>query len=166
MAAWKVVTKEIDGEKVRGIMLPAVDPDATNHEPTAMYGGTMEERFMPFQPAGKRVEAKAIYTVKMLKLDGSVVQVGLEDQINNNVAAPSTFLGLHPYVRKGFTIFFDAGTGVGAFCPTWGCWAEWDKKADGGYCSETHQKITVGDTGEAPAGFGAGATTSRSWGSG
>ena len=155
---WKVVTR--DG--VRGLMLPAVDVEEIDHEPDSTYGGSLDERFLPFAKPGMRVEAKSIYTVKGVHKDGTVVQLPLEDQINNNVASPETFLGLQAYIRKGMTVFFDPMQGIGAFCPTWACWAEWNDKNPRGFCCEAHMKATIGEN-EAPSGFAQNATTSSTW---
>ena len=92
-----------------------------------------------------------------MKLDGTLIQLPLEGQINNNVASPENAIGLRGYDRKGTFVFFNYDTHEGAFCPTWGCWAKWDKKNDG-YCSERHAAITKPKS--TAGAFGSGATTS------
>lgn len=170
MKTWK--TKKVDG--VKGVVLREIDRERYPL-PSSAYGATVtldgdkhpvevelpEERFIPFHRPGKRVGAKRLYTVKGEKPDGTVTQIPLEGQINNNLAAPDMFIGLQVYTRKGFDVFFDMETGEGAFCPTWDCWAEWNGDI-GGFCSEVHQNITR-PTKEAGA-FEANSTTSNSWG--
>ncbi len=120
-----------------------------------------EKRFLPFTKPGARVATKRLYTVKAEKPDGTVIQVPLENQINNNVAAPDMFVGLQHYTRRGTNVFFDLETGKGAFCPTWDCWAEWNDKLNG-FCCDAHMQITK-PTKQAGA-FDEGATTSSIWG--
>lgn len=170
MKNWKVVTRD----KQKGIELRTVDRELFDL-PAAAFGAEVEhdkddrvvsvnlpeERFIAFAPAGKRVAAKRLYTIKAEKADGTLIQVPLEDQINNNIASPQNAIGLQVYSRRGVNVFFDFETGEAAFCPTWDCWAAWDSKNDG-FCSEQHKAITKGD--ETEGAFGAGATTSRTWG--
>lgn len=170
MATW---TNLKQGDK-EGILLPDIDRMNFPHEPTAAYGSTTkkardgsnldtdvpEKRFVPYAEPDARIEAKAIYTVKAMSPDGVLVQLPLEDQINNNVASPETFVGVQAYVRKGFTLFFDTATGKGAFCPTWGCWAKWN--ADNrGFCTPRHAQITRPEASQ--NGFSMAATTSARW---
>jgi len=170
MKTWK--EKTIDG--VKGIVLRDVDrelyelPDSAfgaevehDHDGKPIKVELAEKRFLPFAPAGARVEAKRLYTVKAEKTDGTVVQIPLEPQINNNIAAPDMFIGLQFYTRKGYNVFFDLETGVSAHCPTWGCWAKWDPKYEG-FCTEAHYQITVPTKSEGQ--FGQNTTTSRTWG--
>lgn len=170
MKNWKVVTR--DGNK--GLLLREVDREY-NENPSSAYGSTStfdkdgyvtntelpEERFVPFAKAGRRTGSKRIYTIKAEKADGTLIQIPLEDQINNNVASPENAIGLQLYSRRGVNVFFDYETGEAAFCPTWDCWAAWDPKLDG-FCTEEHRNITKGDEDEGR--FGSGATTSRNWG--
>lgn len=171
MKTWK--TKKVDG--VKGITLRNVDRDL--HElPESAYAadveldtdgkatkvGLAEDRFLPFAEPGGRVAAKRLYTVKAEKPDGAVVQIPLEPQINNNVAAPDMFIGLQFYTRKGFNVFFDLETGEPAFCPTWDCWAEAGKFD--GCCSQAHAEITMPADDSSRNTFGGEATTSRTWG--
>ena len=169
MKAWK--TKTVDGQ--RGVVLRDIDRE--DHEfPSSAYGAEVEHdedgnpnkvtfpevRFLPFADAGKRLPVKKLFTVVAEKPNGVVTQLPLEDQINNNTAAPDMYIGLQFYTRKGFNVFFDFETGEGAFCPTWDCWAEWDKKFNG-YCSDLHKETTEqNDDGT----FSGGVTTSRTWG--
>jgi hypothetical protein len=170
MKTWK--TKKVDGAK--GVSLREIDRDRYPL-PQSAFGADVtldddkkaiaveipEERFMAFDKPGKRIAAKRLYTVKGEKPDGSVTQIPLEGQINNNLAAPDMFIGLQFYTRKGFNVFFDLETGVGAFCPTWDCWAEWNKDING-FCSEAHRNITKPEKAEGP--FEAQSTTSAIWG--
>ena len=170
MKTWK--EKKVDG--VQGIVLRDVDreiyelPESAfaaevelDHDGKAKKVTLAEDRFLPFKDPGARVEAKRLYTVKAEKTDGTVVQIPLEPQINNNIAAPDMFIGLQFYTRKGYNVFFDLETGVSAHCPTWGCWAKWNKDLDG-FCCEAHREITKPATSSGQ--FGEGATTSRTWG--
>lgn len=169
MKNWKVTTK--DGQK--GIMLRTIDREY--HElPSTAYGAEVEhdhdknpikvtlaeDRFLPFGKVGARVAAKRLYTVKGEKPDGTVIQIPLENQINNNVASPENAIGLQMYQRRGINVLFDFETGEAAFCPTWDCWAPWNGKLNG-FCSEEHKAITKPDPGNSP--FGSQVTTTRSW---
>lgn len=170
MKNWKVTKK--DGEQ--GITLRTVDRELVDM-PTSAYDSytehdsdgrplrvdLAEERFLPFAKSGGRVAAKRLYTVKGEKADGTVIQIPLEDQINNNIASPQNAIGLQHYSRRGINVFFDFETGEAAFCPTWDCWAQWNKEFDG-FCCEAHRDITKGS--ETEGAFGQGATTSRTWG--
>lgn len=170
MKTWKTKTK--DG--VKGIALRVIDRDEYEF-PAAAYGSETEhdkdgrpakvdvpeERFLPFAAPGGRVGAKRLYTIKGEKADGSVIQIPLELQINNNVASPENAVGLRAYDRRGINVFYDYETGEGAFCPTWDCWAAWNPKLEG-FCTEAHKEITKPNR-EGGA-FGQGATTSRNWG--
>lgn len=172
MKTWKVAKR--DG--VEGIILREIDREL-KELPDSAFGTTTqhdedgrvlsvdvpEERFLPFAKPGARVGAKQIYTVTAEKPDGTVIQIPLEDQINNNVASPENAIGLQLYIRKGFNVWFDMETGEQAHCPTWDCWAKYNKKFDG-YCSEAHREISKGETDEvAGKGFSKGVTTTRGW---
>lgn len=169
MKNWKVVKR--DGQA--GIVLGEVDRE--EHElPASAFGAKVEhdkddrvvsvefpeERFLPFDKAGKNVGYKRLYTVKAEKTDGSVIQVPLEDQINNNVASPENAIGLQFYARRGVNLLFDFESGEAAFCPTWDCWAQWNKEF-GGFCCAAHKEITKPDN--EGGSFGQGATTSRNF---
>ena len=169
MKTWK--TKTIDGQK--GVVLREIDRERFEF-PSSAYGVTTEHdedgrptkvdipevRFFPFDRAGRRVPVKKLFTVVAEKPNGVLVQLPLEGQINNNIAAPDMFIGLQFYARKGFNVFFDFESGNGAFCPTWDCWAEWDKEF-GGYCTPGHKEFTEPrDDGT----FSQGVTTSATWG--
>lgn len=148
MATWKVITR--DGQ--RGIVLPDVDLEAMgDKDPTSAYGSIVEDgiwvsvptdRFVPFSKAGKKIEQKALYTVKAVSPDGVLRQLPMEGQINNHVQSKDTGLGLQPYIRKGFVVFWDPTDGRTAFCPTWGCFAE-PVKQFGNFCSSEHKNITA-----------------------
>jgi len=173
----KVSTREIDGEKVRGIVLPDVDLDAIDFIPSAAYGAESEledpndsksrvvdatvpeKRFVPFHRPGLRVETKALYTVKAIDPGGVLVQLPMEDQINNHVASPDDFVGLTGFIRQGFTVLYDLQKGKGLYCPTWGCWAEWND-SNQGFCTGVHLEITKPN--RKVTGFSEGATTSQS----
>lgn len=170
MKTWK--TKKVDGMK--GVVLREIDreefplpqsafgADVTlddNQKPVKVE--LVEDRFMAFHRPGMRVAAKRLYTVKGEKPDGTVIQMPLEGQINNNLAAPDMFIGLQVYTRKGIDAFWDFETGVGAFCPTWDCWAEWNNDIDG-FCSEVHREITKPQKQEGA--FDQNVTTSSLWG--
>lgn len=170
MKNWKVVTE--DGKK--GVELRTIDREL-HENPATAYGAESkhdkdgnviettvpEKRVIPFADPGKRTGSKRLYTIKAEKRDGTLIQIPLEDQINNNVASPENAIGLQLYARRGINVFFDFETGEGAFCPTWDCWAQWNSKLDG-FCSEEHRHITKGN--EEEGRFGSGATTSRTWG--
>lgn len=173
MKNWKV-TKQ-DGAS--GISLRTVDRELIEKPATAFDSTTThdkdgrpltvempEVRFFPFAKPGRPVATKRLYTIKGEKADGTLIQIPLEDQINNNIASPENAIGLQLYSRRGINVFFDFETGEAAFCPTWDCWAQWNKEFDG-FCSDVHREITKGETqNAASSGFGAGATTSRTWG--
>jgi len=161
--------KTIDG--VRGIVLPDIVVEDLVTIPSGAYGAIVDiaddgqvlsaevptERFVPFAKPGLRVEADRLYTVKAMTISGVLVQVPLEDQINNQKAAPGMAVGLSLYAIKGHTIFYDVATQTGAFCPTKNCWAEWNARLTG-FCVPAHQSITKP---EAPVGgFSLNATTS------
>ena len=122
-----------------------------------------KKRFFAFDKPGKVVGAKRLYTVKAEKANGALVQLPMEGQINNQVASPENFIGLRFYQRRGFNIFFDFQTGIGAFCPTRDCWAAWNSEYDG-FCTPQHRELTQPDTGGSI--IGEGATTSGNWSSG
>lgn len=168
---------EVTKEEVKeaGVNLKAVNRE--DHElPSSAFGAKVthdkdgnptkvelaHERRLVFDKPGKRVGAKRLYTVKAQKPDGSLIQIPLEGQINNNVASPENFLGLRYYEKKGFQIFFDYDTGKGEVCPSWDCWAQWNDLYDG-FCCQEHKDITKPNKGDGA--FGAQATTSASvWG--
>ena len=164
---WKVV--EQDGQ--RGLILPDVDAEDFDMPTSAAYQAEVEladddqilsvkvptKRFVPFAKPGLRVEADRLYTVKAVTPSGMLVQIPLEDQINNQKAAPSMALGLAVYSIKGFLIYYDITSQVGAWCPTKNCWAEWNAKY-AGFCVPAHRAITKP---EAPvSGFSLNPTTS------
>ena len=171
MKNWKIGKRE--GKE--GLILRVIDRDEFEL-PSSAYGAVTEfdkdgnaikveleeERFVPFAAPGRRIGAKRIYTIKAEHRDGTLVQLALEDQINNNVSSPENAIGLQLYSRRGVNVLFDYETGEAAFCPSWDCWAKWNSKLDG-FCSEAHRAITKGDEDE-DAGFGRNATTSRTWG--
>lgn len=179
MATWKVVTREVDGEKRRGLILPNVDQTAFDFPPTAAYGSETtkddsgrvlevvipEDRFVPFAKPGGRLETKALRMIKAHTPDGRLVQIPMEDQINNHIASPENGIGLQPYIRKGFLVYWDPQTGKTAFCQTWGCWAEakYTKELNG-FCSLQHNAITEPKVER--GGFSMGATTSTRWAGG
>jgi hypothetical protein len=149
VATWKVITR--DGQ--RGIALPDVDLEQMVTDPTSAYGSIIEDgvwvgvptdRFVPFMKPATRIEKKALYTVKAVSPDGVLRQLPMEGQINNHVQSKDTGLGLQPYIRKGYVVFWDPTDGRTAFCPTWGCFAEPDKKF-GNFCSQAHKDVTQPD---------------------
>jgi hypothetical protein len=119
-----------------------------------------EERKIMFAQPGRPVRHDVLYTVKAVKPDGTIIQIPLEDQINNQIASPENVIGLQGAVRKGYLVLWDFGTNKGVFCPTKDCWAKWNDDISG-FCSTDHRNITSpeGNVG----GFGEGATTSRTW---
>ncbi len=166
MAKYKV-TKD-------GVTLPNVDRERYPN-PSAAFGAVAtldddkrvvsveleEDRFFPFSKPALRVKHDVLYTVKAMKPTGVVVQLPLEDQINNQVASPENMVGVMPYVRKDYILFWDMATGKGVFCPTKDCFAKWNDKF-AGFCHPSHQAITKPEGNS--LGFGEGATTSRSVG--
>ncbi len=175
MATWKVTTREIDGEKVRGIILPNVIKEDLDHIPSSAYGSIAirddegrvvdanvpEDRFFPFAKAGARLETKKLVTVKGVSKGGVLNQYPFEDQINNHVQSPETGLGIQGHIRNGATIWWDPQTGNSLICMTWGCWAEAQHKKFGNFCTAAHRSISLPE--KQAAGFGAGATTSATW---
>ncbi len=156
-----------------GITLPNVDREEYPR-PSGAYGSIVEmdddgrvlsvdlpeDRVFPFAKPGKRVKHDVLYTVKAMKPSGAVVQLPLEDQINNQGASPENMIGVAPYVRKGFILFWDTMKGKGEFCPTKDCFAKWNDKFTG-FCHPEHKAITSPEGNS--AGFGEGVTTSRTW---
>lgn len=169
MKNWK--TKTVDG--VKGIVLPKIDRELHELPSTAMGAKVRldndgnpievvdEASFVPFADPGKRVASKRLYTIKVIKGDGTLIQVPFENQVNNNIASPENAIGLRGFQRKGFQVLFDFETHTAAFCPTWGCWAEWNDKLDG-FCSESHREITKPKDDDSSR-FGTNATTSSEW---
>lgn len=156
-----------------GITLPNVDREMYP-TPSAAFGAVVEtdddgrvlsvelpeDRFFPFAKPGGRVKHDVLYTVKAMKPSGVVVQLPLEDQINNHVASPENMVGIMPYVRKDFIMFWDMAKMKGDFCPTKDCFAKWNDEF-AGFCDPSHKQITA-PRGES-LGFGEGATTSKSY---
>ena len=118
-----------------------------------------KERFLSFDKPGKRIDAKRLYTVKSEKANGAVVQLPLEGQINNNVASPDNYIGIRKYQKRGFNIFFDFETGIGAFCPARDCWAAWNNSF-GGFCTPAHKELTQPEQRSGGSIFNQDATTS------
>lgn len=166
MAGKYKVTKE-------GIILPNVDRELFP-TPSAAFGAVVkhdkdgrvlsveleEDRLFPFHKPGGRVKHDVLYTVKAMKPSGAVVQLPLEDQINNHVASPENMVGIMPYVRKDFVMFWDMAKNKGEMCPTKDCWAKWNDKFTG-FCHPDHLAITSPQGNS--LGFGEGATTSKSF---
>lgn len=92
---------------------------------------------LKFEPAGTQRKLKRIFTVKAFSPDGTLVQLPVADQINNNVAGSDQLIGLRHYVRKGYDVLWDFDKGVGAYCPMGDCYAKWND-AFRGYCSPGH----------------------------
>lgn len=146
MATWKVITR--DGQ--RGIVLPDVVREDLDRDPTAAFGSVVEDgewksvpkdRFVPFAKPGGRLEAKRMYTIKAHSPDGVLRQIPLEGQINNHTASPDTGLGLQLYIRRGYVVYWDPADHSTAFCPTWGCFAEANKKFNN-FCTPEHKEIS------------------------
>lgn len=172
---WKVSTREIDGKKVRGIVLPDMNLDDLNFLPGVAFMGenthdeegrltdvtVPKDRFFPFAEPGRRIEQKRLFMVKAHHTGGFITQVPMEDQINNHKASPSTGLGLQVYIQKGFLCYWDPADGATAFCSAWGCYAEAKPEFRGQFCCAQHLDQTIAST--EGAGFGAGATTRNTW---
>lgn len=133
-----------------------------------------------FKAPGQNLPKKRLYTVKALHKDGRLVQLGFEDQIQNNAGGdPEDAIGLRRYQRKGITVLINWSTLVPLYCAAWGCWAQASTvDEDGeyvpldpsfpGFCSQRHAMHTLPNkyknSGEILSGmFGEGATTSRTW---
>jgi hypothetical protein len=162
-------------EDTKPEVAPGVDLREVNREdyelPSSAYGAVVKHdkdgrpievkltkgRRLAFDKPGRRLAGKRLYTIKGEKPDGSVIQIPLEGQINNQVASPDNFIGIRFYQRRGVRLFFDLETGTGDFCPAWDCWAAWNDKF-GGFCCPQHKELTKPD----PRGsiIGEGATTS------
>lgn len=172
-----MIAKEAEVQEVKEDELLLRDVDREEFEfPSTAYGAKTKfdkdgnvtavtlpskgKRILKFAKPGGRVGAKRLYTVKAEKANGSVVQVPMEGQINNNVASPENFIGLRHYEKRGMNIFFDYDTGRGAFCPTLDCWAKWNDQF-AGFCCPAHREITAPEADSSGGAFGQGATTSR-----
>lgn len=115
-------------------------------------------RELTFTEPGAERRLKNIFTVKAFDPDGTLVQLPVADQINNNVASPENMLGLRIYEKKGFDVLWDHARGVGAYCPMGDCFAEWNPQF-GGYCSTEHRKSM--DIRDNPGRFGGEVTSTR-----
>jgi len=121
---------------------------------------------------GRNLPKKRLYTIKALHKDGRLVQLGFEDQIQNNAGGdPEDAIGLRRYQRKGITLLFNFETFQPIYCAAWGCWAQSDSTGPWvGFCSQRHAQHTLPNRyKEAGAIMGAlmesGVTTSRTWSS-
>lgn len=119
-----------------------------------------KERVLKFAKPGKNVGFKRLFTVKAMKPDGTVIQIPLERQINNNVASPEDAIGLRKYTKRGYKAFYDFEHNQALFCGTWDCWAAADPK-HGNFCCAAHKDITQPE--ENAGAFGLGATTASLW---
>lgn len=85
-------------------------------------------------------------SLKMLKPDGSLVQLPYESQINN--LAGSLEDAVARYRNKGYKLAVDSEGRT--LCPAQNCWevavVEGGKNTFGGYCSADHQARTEGNT--------------------
>lgn len=103
------------------------------------------------QPGRPLAAGRALRTVKWLKPDGTLSQIGYEGQINNTAAGDlSDAIGLRGYARKGGVMFFNFDTGLPIYCFARNCWAAamCEEIADdfpqhrgvigSGYCSADH----------------------------
>lgn len=160
-------------EDGKGVVLPDVDLERYP-EPTTAYGAKVDldeegkvlsvklpkERTLMFDKPGRRLETKRLVTIKAHHPNGSIQQLPLEGQINNQIASPSDFVGLRGHLRKGYVVFFDFDRGVPAFCKTWGCYAEAQIET-GGFCTPEHKNVTAPE--EEAGQFGAASTGSDSY---
>lgn len=143
----------------------------------AAYSGDQEFVIVPekvrnlmFSRPGQNLPKKRLYTIKAIHKDGRLVQLGFEQQIQNNAGGdPEDAIGLRRSQRKGLKILINFETLVPVYCAAWDCWAQ--ATTDGpfiGFCSQRHGKHTLPnqykDAGAIVGGiFGENATTSRTW---
>lgn len=145
----------------------------------------VEERLrgLTFAAPAQNLPKKRLYVVKAFHLDGRLGQIPFEPQINNTAGGElEDAIGLHREQRKGRLILIDWNTMIPVYCAARDCWAASMRKdlierfpahADAvntGFCSMRHAQHTMPNRfrdAEAILGgmFGAGATTSRVWGS-
>ncbi len=125
---------------------------------------------LPFADANLPLPDKHLYTIKCVRPDGSIVQVGFEEQIQNTAGGElEDAIGLRRYDRKpGWTVLIDWNTLIPVYCPAWGCWAHADPEFNF-FCSLSHAGKTLPNMGQSAIRQGlkeGGVTTSRMWSSG
>lgn len=107
------------------------------------------------EPGTNRVRRQ--FTVKAISPSGSLVQLPLAPQINNQAADETgSMLGVTKFQKEGFTLLWDFDANVGAYCPLGDCWAKWDDEFSG-FCCQGHKAALPAR--ENPGLFGRGATT-------
>jgi hypothetical protein len=117
-----------------------------------------------FEPPGRNLPKKRLYTVKGLHTDGRLIQLPFEPQIENTAGGDTRdAIGLRRFANKGIKLLFDFETLMPIYCAAWGCWARADGRT--GFCSARHAQHTLpnrfNQAGELMSGmFGPGATTS------
>lgn len=118
-----------------------------------------KEQELTFEDPGPHPNRKTknLFTVKAFSPQGSLVQLPVADQINNNVSSPETMVGLRFYENMGFKVLWDYEANKGAYCPAADCWAKWNDEHQG-YCCPEH-KMPVREN---PSLFSQGVTTTRS----
>ena len=128
-------------------------------------------RVLHFTKPGLNLPKKRLYTVKALHLDGTLVQLPFEAQIQNTAGGdPEDAIGLRRYQRKGITLLIDWDTLTPIFCAAWGCWAKGMSDSDyAGFCAMRHAQHTLPnrykDAGNITRSLmEQGVTTSRIWG--
>ncbi len=98
-----------------------------------------------FTRPGQNLPKKRLYTVKALHLDGRLVQLPFEAQIQNTAGGdPEDAIGLRRYQRKGITLLIDWDTLTPIYCAAWGCWAQAVQGGDfPGFCAMRHAQHTL-----------------------
>ncbi len=99
------------------------------------------EREVYFDTPGGPLAGKRLKVMKALMLDGRLVQLPVEPQINNQVAGDEADrLGLQRYIRRGAQLLTRKDNSP-IVCMAWDCWAEAQAKF-AGFCSAEHRQHT------------------------
>lgn len=163
---------ELDSDRVGPFAYAAViDMLGETMETTQFHLDADKLKGLPFAPPGRTLPAKKpLYTVKAIHLDGRLVQLPFEEQIQNTAGGDlADAIGLRRYQRRGIVILIDWDTLMPVYCPAYECWAK-ANPAYSGFCVPQHRALTLpnafrGDDGAAKQQglMESGVTTSRVW---
>lgn len=127
-------------------------------------------KFLYFDRPGRNLPKKRLYTIKGIKPNGRMCQMGFEPQINNNAGGdPEDAIGLRRYARKGIHVLIDWDTLIPVYCGAWGCYARANQSGPWvAFCSERHARHTkpnayADGTGVRQSLLAQGVTTSQVW---